>query len=227
MNPKYYEAHILKNFKESQLANVMYEYDTYIIYDNPEFFDLVFNGFLKPSFPYQLKLNNFKKELEFLSIKPNEVYGEMDINSGTNAFIYAMYCESLKINIYLPNDYLVNYAKQKLERNKEKIKKENIEIMKLPNEKNNLESKKVDYLVVRNSFQYCTSQAEQLDYFKSFLKPGGKLIITNHFRTDESYCSASMELKETIENIETNGFNYVSHITVNENTMIKFTLTQD
>jgi len=224
MHHKYYKSNVLKTFKKSKLAKELNEYDLHIIYNNPEFFDLIFNGFLKPEFPYPLKLKNFKKEIEFLDIKSNEVYGEIDINSGTNALLYSMYYDSLKIKIFVPNKSMANYTNQKFERIKEKITKDNIDIMKYPDQKNISENNKVDYLVIRNTFQHCTSHSELLDNYKSLLKPEGKLIITSHFNTKGSSCIASMTLNETINIIEKNGFHYLNQISLDENLMVKFAL---
>lgn len=223
---KHFEANIIRNFKKSKLAKQAGELDLYIIQQNPEFIELLTSQIINSEYPFSLSLSKFFNEIEFLNLDKNDVYGEMDMNLGMKAYLLAMYDQSLKMQIYTPNDLTVKYTKDKFQTNQSKVNLDNIQIMKFPDVDSLYEKHHLDCLVIRNIFQHVLSKVDYIKYLKPFLKPNGKLIIESYFTENKSKCYSALEITETIELFSQNGFNLQDQLIQENSVLLKFTSSE-
>lgn len=203
-----------KYIRNSPLADQISQNDINVLKRNGELLSLVRDGFLSGDYPYPIMVDEFKlKEFEFIDIQPNETVADIGSGEGGHILIAAL--------AYPDNDFILNelyysltaLLKNKIEAHSDLFLNDGRTIEVVPGFKKNINlGKKVDKIIVRNSFHHFKKKKHMLQSIAESLNPGGQLVFIeplkgNHKSFDG--CRLKLEYSDVINQIRDSPFTIV------------------
>lgn len=101
----------------------------------------------------------------------------MDIGAGTGYFAFRMVEKGAKVIAADVDDRFLNYLKEK--RKKLGLKKEDLEVRKVPYDSPALKESEVDAVLIVNTYHHIENRTAYFKEVMNGLKPGGKLMIVD------------------------------------------------
>lgn len=166
---------------------------------------------------------NLASEIAFYQLADHQKVGEIGAGFGEFSFISCRLFDFEKIYINELNGNRIEKIKKS--RKEFPLKKDNIKIVKGSKKSTKLENKKLDKIIIRNTFHHFSSSDKMIKSIANSLSPNGRLYLSEpvtEIGGDKKVCPEAVSKKAIVENLSSFDFKLVREMEVGDFLLLEF-----